>query len=147
RCACAKLLTDKTPGWLRKAGGMSNLSMSQLTAKAAIALSSITARSESQRKMSLLLTQTEIALADLGNYDVPTGPLVLGSIEYPNLEELVASLRAVLEALADSFARASDAVTPDIEMLRALLLELRDGDMGFDELVARLYPLFPEDLG
>jgi len=121
--------------------------MSQLTAKAAIALSSITARSESQRKMSLLLTQTEIALADLGNYDVPTGPLVLGSIEYPNLEELVASLRAVLEALADSFARASDAVTPDIEMLRALLLELRDGDMGFDELVARLYPLFPEDLG
>jgi hypothetical protein len=125
---------------------MSKLSMSQLTAKAAIALSSITARSESQRKMSLLLTQTEIALADLGNYDVPTGPLVLGSIEYPNLEELVVSLRAVLEALADSFARASDAATPDIEMLRALLLELRDGDMAYDELVARLYPLFPEDL-
>jgi hypothetical protein len=99
--------------------------MSQLTAKAAIALASITDRSESQRKMSLLLTQTEIALGDLGNYDVPIGPLVLGSIEYPNLEELVASLRAVLEALADSFARASDAATPDIENHDSTLSSLK----------------------
>ena len=111
-----------------------------------MALTTITERSESQRKMSLLLTQTEIALGDLGYYDVPTGPLLLGNREFPNLEELVVAIREVLEALADSFARASDEALPDIEVLKSTLAAVKDEDLGYDELAARLYPYFPEDL-
>jgi hypothetical protein len=96
--------------------------------------------------MSLLLTQTEIALGDLGYYDVPTGPLVLGSREFPNLDELLMPLREVLEALADSFARASDEAQPAIDVLKSTLAAIKDGDVEYDELAARLYPFFPEDL-
>jgi hypothetical protein len=112
---------------------------------AAMALTTITERSESQRKMSLLLTQTEIALGDLGYYDVPTSPLVLGNREFTNLEELVMALREVLEALAESFARASDEALPDIETLKGTLTAVKDGDLEYDDLAARLYPFFPED--